>query len=591
MAENFGSVDLYPENLKSYSDTKILFERVNVSHRQRFEEERQRDWFIKLAKEACLDQKDSLKHVNWAMKHWGAHLLTPEELSDLQENYTLRGSASEIQEIIKAQSAEAITKKGQWQHFAQTILAHTLRHMEERGDSAEKEMDVLVSALRPVRPFLRPGLSELMLAARLRLVDDKTESTGYYKTRGALADQLSALTTKLARQTRSYLYWEILQELSMLPEEILSNGDWASIVNTDANNLAVAQSDLYGHKAAVRWMRLSVIAGSAARNRGADDAAEKQIIPALNQFFAREDVTEEWGALLGDMCNVPNTWQYAWEGSCDKDMWLVELGAAIGRCGFGDADERPRKVANALFNAGVSVSRGAKTKVGDWKNPALARAVLYGAGLVWVFSSLSRLPEEDEVQVFQRARGGSCLVNFVGALADFSSAFSDDDLRALNLLLIRLQSVLDSDQALRIKVGLNKLSGKASHKEGNEGVVSVSVLISNLLFSEFSELSEWRQLFEMYVNTPSVLTLAALLEITGKSVSDNYIEARNRLADNLKIFEKGGVDWPQAFIDFDIDASTLREDETIRSELKRMEEESLPFPDRLVSMAHQLVRS
>lgn len=545
-----------------------------------------RDWLRSIAEQAGVDVK---AHLGWVEAHFDMAdiALSQQSQNNLASGWLRDGAPVELAYKLAVTSNEALAEwAARWKRFAQTILATSLRHMEDRGDTAEEEMDVLTRALWPVQDRLRSRAGELMLAARARMAQRPDQQDGYYQTRGALADILAGLKDELSQRRRCYLYWEILVELQSMGTQQVSPGTWASIINADANNLAVTLNQLHiSHS--VEFMKLSVVAGSAARKLGEDDLAEDVAKTGLIHFFG-EAVTPEWAAILNDMCNVPTAWKMANDDATDVNVLLVEMSAAVARAGLKKLEGGPRKVANALFNAGVTVSRGVKFG-GNWIQPRQCQIVLNGAGLLW---ALSQSPEGNEPADYLTAmaenRGGGCAVNLMGTLAEFHRDSRD----ALNEPLSRfvgalygLKQAISSEDIARIEAAVKKMKISPTSVTGNP-VVALNNLLRACLRNE-SNVS-WLTTWEAFAKVPSPDTLGALLTQTGKQGHQAFPLALSQLAGLLGTFETQAHQWPDAFMEAPIKEWIPEWHAEIEAEWRGMLN-GPRFPDRLAAMANDLI--
>lgn len=516
------------------------------------------DWLRGIAGRAGInDAKLQKAQAAWVDRHFRRKdlLLSQKELERLERGFPLEGAPIELRLKIGVASQEALDEgAARWRRFARTTLAATLRRMEEKSVTPEEEIDVLVRALLPVRGRLRPAAGVLMLAARARMSHQADQREGYYKTRGALADMFSGLMDELSRRRRCFLYWEILAELQNMDAEAIAPGAWASIVNADANNLASTLDDLHLIPASVHWMRQAVIAGSAARMLGEDDAAGIDAHAGLSAFFPEgAPITPEWAALLDDMGNVPETWKHDGGKPSDLAMWLVELATALARAAMRENEEAPRKVAAALFNAGVTVNRGAKSERNVWLAAWECRIVLNGAGLLWVLHHRAGDAPEDFHRAMRRLRGGSCAVNLLGALANRapSAASGKAELERFVNALYALEQALPGEDFARIEGSVQKLKLKPEAVEENPLPLLDDLVQANL--TDPAWLTDWKA----FAGRPSPESLGALLARTGKLGHREFATAAQRLADRLGQFEQQARNWPNDFIAARPDSSLL----------------------------------
>lgn len=503
-----------------------------------------REWLLGIASAAGVD--DPKIHADWVEHHFPMEdvLLSQKEREQMEKGWPMDGEPVELQQKAAAASTAALADGvSGWRRFAQTVLVATLRRMEERSDTPEEEIDVLVRALQPVRRHLRPIASELMLAARARLSVQHDQREGYYKTRGALAGTLSELKDEAARRRRGYLYWEILQELQAMGAAQVWSGTWASMVNADANNLAVVLDDLRLIAPSVACMKLAVVAGSAARKLGEDAQAEGSAHSGLLPFFDQAvPVTPEWAALLDDMGNVPSTWRSLGHDSSDLDMWLVELGAAVARAALGSLEDQPRKVASSLFNAGVTVSRGVKSDKA-WEYHSECQIVLYGAGLLWVLSHRQGDQHADILDAMATHQGGSCAVNLMGTLVKFAP--KDEARQALIGFvdaLYGLQPVLSGGEFSRIGSAVKKLRFDPE-PNATDPIPALTVLLERCLPG-----GSWQTAWKSFAEAPTPDSLGALLAQTGAKGHQHFAASLQNLATMLGEFEKQAEAWPDAFI-------------------------------------------
>jgi len=469
--------------------------------------------------------------------------------------------------------------------------------MEERGDPPEEEIEALVRALIPVQERLRPAAATLMLAARVRMEEQSDQDDVYYKMRAKLADPLLLLSDARSRWRRAFLYWEILRELQQKLDTKEITGDaWAMIVKTNANNLAAVLDELGRAEEGARWMKLAVVAGSAARRLGADNnPVDESTYFGLARFFrdfGDARVTPEWAALLDDMGNVSGVWKTrsAWEDASkidkilasDLDTWLVEMGAAVARCGVGNPAERPRKVVATLFNAGVTVIRGTRSSR-EWKYAQECRITLNGAGLLWVLAQRTG-DDLDSFRAALRTHGGAeCAVNLVATLADLGVP------DAAREILPRFAGVLDElspaipiDFQLRIRDSLRRLDIKPQAEKGNP-VEVLSALVAACLPE-----GEWQNAWLRFAESPDSVTLGALLAETAKAGHADYARGLKRLTGVLSDLEEKGRQWPEFFLKMKMD-DLPPEIAKVQGEVERIRSEGLPFPDRLAAMANILI--
>lgn len=548
------------------------------------------DWLRNIAVEAGVEAKP---HIDWLQANFNVmrDLVMSERTGQkIEAGEALPGRGSLLQAKVQAASEELAEEPKRWARFVRTTLAATLRREEARGATREDEIDVLFRALRPVRPQLLPGVGELMLAARARLDGQHDKDAGYYKTRGALGDLLSERKDEASLRLRIFLYREILAELQR--REVVG-GAWASIVNTNANNLAVALDDLGLKKESASYMELAVVAGSAARYQGEDEKARETAASGLQEFFPGREVSPEWAALLDDMENVPGTWQQVSEYGV-AGMWLVEMGAAIAQAGLA---KKAREVSLSLFNADVTISRSSKGGGGiSWQSPLLCRVALNGAGLLW---ALRHHRAEDERQRFQlalaEARGIDCAVNLLGAMATLKKGkgFSASQEEALSnfvgALLGLRDDVIESD-FLRIDQFLNDL-GLNKILSGGDPLLLLRKLLEQYLPSD-----EWRSAWQGLCETTDAANLGRFLVQTRRQGLTNHEDVSGWLAGLLSKYENEGRTWPDYFVKMTLLGGT---DEAGWSWLPQMNRDwqnyarrmqaGEDFPDLLVEMAQDLM--
>lgn len=546
-----------------------------------------RDWLVMIAKKAGV--ADPIKHAKWIEENFRREdvYLSQKELEQMERDWPMSGEPIELLQKVSRESPAALTESAsRWRRFAQTTLAATLRRMEERGDTPEEEMDVLVRALRPVRDRLRSTVGTLILAARARMARQSRQLDGYYATRVSLADTLSALKDEQSRRLRSYLYWEILRELQKLGEEQISAGVWARIVNSAANNLASVLDDMQQINSSVSCMKLAVAAGSAARMQGTDKQASEDAHSGLVKFFHEEaPVTPEWAALLDDMGNVPATWRHV-EGQDASDlyMWLVELGAAIARAGLDELDESPRKVASSLFNAGVTVSRGVESgKRNSWCHPKECRIVLNGAGLLWVLSRGKGNTPSDFVAAIEQYQGGSCTVNLLGAVMelDRTPGVTESLAHFINVLH-GLQEGFSGGHFSVIETTARKLKLKPL-ADTTDPVTALTDLLVQCL-----QQPDWKNLWLEFAKQPQAETLGTLLAHLGRQSHGQFDAALTLLATLLHEFEIQGHRWPNAFIDTELDSIHSEKHAEFETEWRSIEGQP-NLPGLLASMSNELI--
>lgn len=529
------------------------------------------------------DAKIRSAQIEWIENHFPIEdmALSRRDLEQVEHEHALPGTPVELQAKLGTASQVALQDITRWKRFAQTTLVKTLHRMEERGDTPEEEMDALLRALRPVQERLRPAAATLMLAASARMAEQLDQNDGYYKTRGALANLLARLKDVPSRRRRAFLYWEILHELQALDAERIAGGAWASLVNTDANNLAVVLDDLGEAEQSVRWMKLAVAAGSAARRLGEDDAAEAHF--GLAAFLGDSSVTPEWAALLGDMGNVPGAWKtpFAWENATDLDMWLVEMGAAVAHCNVGDKNDRPRKVTGALFNAGVTVSRGAKSG-GQWRNAVECRIVLNGAGLLWALSSREGNHQEDFIAAMKVYKGSNCAVNLMGTLVSLDTKSGTDEILARFASALHwLKPAIPAGDWTRIENSINRLNFTPKTDEDNPIAALAAIVVASL------PEGSWKMAWETFVETPKPETLGTLLAQTAEAGHAGYLAGMKRLVAKLAEFEDVGRRWPDGFMEMTIEAPPGHAE--IEAEYQRMLDDGVSFSDRLAKIANELI--
>lgn len=570
-------------------ETKVVEKMFGYDEKQRIgigllsdPKEDWRDWLRHIASEAGVDAK---VHLDWVEAHFSMSDLGPSQnaIAELARDWSHDGAPIELQIKLASESNAALAEgAARWKRFAQTILAASLRRMEERGDTAEEEMDVLVRALRPLRGRLRTKAGELMLAARARMAQRPDQQDGYYKTRGALADSLAGSKDELSQRRRCYLYWEILTELQSMGTQHVSSGTWAGIVNTDANNLAVSLDDLRLHRESAEFMKLAVVAGSAARQLGEGVPVNESAKVGLAPLFG-DAATPEWAALLDDMGNVPTTWKFAYDNASDIDVLLVEMGAAVGRAGLETLEDEPRKVVSALFNAGVTVSRGVKSG-GSWGQPVECRIALNGAGLLWAMVCASKGGEAvDYLVAMTENEGGNCAVNLMGALTEFSRVATNEPLSRFVDALYGIRQAIPGENFARIEGLLGKLKVTPSHVTVDPMPALIELLRTCL------PPGPWQAAWDAFAQSPSPVTLGALLAQTGEqSHLVGFNDALSRLAGLLATFEHQASQWPDAFMGAPIKEWIPEWHADIEVEWRAMLN-GPTFPDRLAATANDLI--
>lgn len=364
----------------------------------------------------------------------------------------------------------------------------------------------------------------------------------------------------------------------------VSSGAWASIVNADANNLVVVLDDLRLINQSVACMRLAVVAGSAARKLGEDAQVEGNAHSGLLPFFGQAvPVTPEWVTLLDDMGNVPAAWRSLDYNPSDLNMWLVEMGAAMARSGLGSLEDRPRKVASSLFNAGVTVSRGAKSDQA-WEHPAECQIVLYDAGLLWVLSHRQDDQHADILKAMATHQGGNCAVNLMGALVKLAP--NDEARQALIVFvnaLYGLQPALSVGDFSRIGNAVEKLKLDPA-PDATDPILALSVLLERCLPS-----GSWQTAWKSFAVAPKPDSLGVLLAQTGaKGHPRSFWAASTNLAQMLGNFEKQAEEWPDAFIATQMNDWLPDWRVDIEAEWRVMLVGAL-LSDRLAAMANDLI--
>lgn len=355
----------------------------------------------------------------------------------------------------------------QWRWFANHTLAATLARENRRGVSAESEADILVHALTQVRERLTGGIGELLLAARARLDDDRSKATpGYYKTRGALADLLSAAERREDRLLRAFLYDEILREMRGLVRtdgSAAMNREWLEIVETDANNLASTLDDL-GEAGGFQAQKLSVVAAVA---KSGEKKSPRDASAAIWRAFGMTPQNPLAASLPGDMANVPPVWRdlaldnalggmLADGATPEREgnalvACLCALAAAM-RAAQGAPDE---DVASACFNAGVNLLKAHQAGAA-MDSQAVARVILNAAGLAWVLRGKSAA--EAIHTALHEENGLDCAVNLLGALVELPGRDADDrrHLAVFAAALWRYRDGPQSGEFIRIAASLEK---------------------------------------------------------------------------------------------------------------------------------------
>jgi hypothetical protein len=536
---------------------------ASLNEEQREEESKERDvredwldWLRGIAASAGIKENDARKvQADWVDRHFSMNdtLLSRRMRAQIESGWAIEGAPVELQMKIAAASGVALAESpARWKRFARTTLADTLRRMEERGDTPEEEIDVLIRALRPVRERLRPALADLLQAARARLSHQRLQNDGYYKTRNALGDMMADLKDEASLRRRCALYWEILDELRAMDPETIAAGVWASIVNADANNLAATLDDLHELPASVYWMKQAVVAGAAARMLGEDAAPQVDAHAGLQSFFSvGTPVTPEWAALLDDMGNVPGTWRHIDESRTPSDlvMWCVEIASAVARAGMTEEASAPRKVASALFNAGVTILRAAKTGRTGWTNIRECRIVFNGAGLLWVLNHGEGDTPDDFRKAMVTHRGGSCAVNLMGALADRAQTLDENVRGHLSRFagaLYGLKPAMSGADFVRIEQSMQKLKLQPTGVEENP-LTALTALVGACLAEE-----GWQSAWQAFAQQPGATTLGILLKHSGSQVHPEFFQAVRRLAGSLSSFEQQADNWPMGFLEASI---------------------------------------
>lgn len=554
------------------------------------------DWLRKIATEAGIEDADGAKtHIEWL--HANFDVMRDLAMSErtgqkIEAGEAVPGQGPLLQARVESASSELAEEPERWKRFVRTTLAATLRREETKGATPEDEMDVLVRALRPVRSRLLPGASNLMLAARARLEAQRDKTEGYYGTRSALANSLSGLKDEASLRCRAFLHREILAELQ---QREVRAGAWASLViNTDANNLAVVLDDLGLKKESALYMALAVIAGSAARYLKEDKNASETAVTGLQEFFSgKKTVSPEWVALLNDMGNVPGAWQYLSTIGA-VGVFFVEIGAAIACAGLG---LEARATVSNLFNAGVTISKSNKSGgTIHWRSPALCRAALNSAGLLW---ALRHHQTENEQRRFQsglaEAHGIDCAVNLLVAMIAHKKekGFSTDQQEAVADFagaLLGLRSVETESDFSRIEQSLTEFQIDA--ESSNEDPLT---LLQNML-KQFLSSDSWRSAWLDLCQTTNAMNLGRFLARTNQEGLANHEEVTDWLAGLLAEYERKGQTWPDFFVNMALPGGDNEEgwawlsqiDSAWHDYANRLQAGET-FPDLLVEMSQELI--
>ncbi len=315
-----------------------------------------------------------------------------------------------------------------WRRFATTALVATLDQAAREGESRETQVDILVHALRPAKQHLGADLLDLILAARVHLEAERVGAdAGYYKTRVALADLLSDDATRPGRLLRATLYDEILRELRPRAGRLRMGKAWLELLEADGNNLAAVLDDLLlGEGLTDSAMRLSVSAAVAQHDAAGERSA--RLWPVFLKGCAPEE-PDRHAVLIDQMMNVPSAWrrmvnvifpesdpnEREWRGHVVSGL-LAGLAAACRVA----LDIEDRKVAAALFNAGVDLKKAGDTGL-KTNDVAMARVALNAAGLGWVLRPDAIADADDIETALHQANGIDCAVNLLGALTELAS--------------------------------------------------------------------------------------------------------------------------------------------------------------------------
>lgn len=454
-----------------------------------------------LAEESGIDNEDEQQICfQWVRDNFREQILNQTRPSTADgsgretDDAPLQGDGALLLLRAKAASKQA-GERGAWPAFARGTLSATLVRLHEKGATPETEVDLLLTSLRPHKSSLRSPVGELMMATRARLARQRPDDqgTGYYKTRGALADLLTEVEDETNRRRRAFLYLEVLRELTKRTD--IKGNDWAEIVNTDANNLGGVLDDLGEGRLSFDAMELAVCAGAATRETKGD-APDEKAVAVLQPFFARVDTARAfaWCAILDDMANVPTAWSYWRKETSDQApdqprdqtlMWCVEVVSAAARAIV--QSEKPRKSVVSLANAGITLN---KHKAAGFRQPAQCAMALNAAGLWWALANNSG----NMADALQRDVGGRCAVNLLGTLADEVRGES------INMRLAGLRAAIESqkdgfsaDHWLRIEAAWKKMNVLAS--ESGDFRAMLSALLLEIL-PEGAWRQAWKDLSE-----------------------------------------------------------------------------------------------
>jgi hypothetical protein len=329
-----------------------------------------------------------------------------------------------------------------WLALLERVLAPTLTRLIEEDATPENQVDALLACLQTRSGRLSRHVVDLLVTAEALLVTQRQRQTGYYKTRGQLADLLREQKDEKSQAEACGIYARLLDELGLNWHR--RQDDWPDLVLADANSRASILAELDRSDEAQASMRLAVAARlikdaeeiTEPEQDGKQAESKKKLAEAL---FGVEMPKGGWAEAIAAMANIPLAWRggpginESAEGparAAGLYPVVITACAAPSRMWLGHPLDN---VTASLFNTSANLSRAAGARA---KQPGLARAAFNAAGLYLALVNETPLPV-----AMTRDNGLDCAVNLLGALTVLEAMRKDEVKTAISDLAGLLWSI------------------------------------------------------------------------------------------------------------------------------------------------------